>query len=133
MSNQVKTASPELIALLHGNEEFLIADLYTLMLADGTVVGRYTSADINLTVNGNVYYSKSSQIMRGQVSNSIGIDVDSLDVTIYVNRNDTILNLPMVHAFRAGIMDNGIFKCEILFLPDWNNTSIPPVLHFLKA
>jgi uncharacterized phage protein (TIGR02218 family) len=36
----------------------------------------------------------------------------------------------MVHAFRAGIMDNGIFKCEILFLPDWNNTSIPPVLHF---
>lgn len=44
----MKTASPELIAFLQSNTEFLMADLYTITLASGEVL-RYTNADLPIT------------------------------------------------------------------------------------
>jgi uncharacterized phage protein (TIGR02218 family) len=85
----MKSASPELIELLHSSELFYKADLYSFLLSDGTVL-RYTNADIDLIVGGNVYKSDELLFERSNVTWSIGLDVDEMDLTVYVNDRDKI-------------------------------------------
>ena len=47
----MKAASPELIALLSGADQFVMADLYTITLVAGSVL-RYSAAPTALSANG---------------------------------------------------------------------------------
>ncbi len=50
----MKAASPALIALLDGADQFIMADLYTITLVGGSVL-RYSAAATALTVSGNIF------------------------------------------------------------------------------
>lgn len=126
----MKQATTDLIDLLNTSEEFFMAELYTITLNDNSTVLRYTNADQDLTVNGFIYRHDSVQIQRGRVSQSIGIDVDDLDLTLYADDNDRVLDMPVIHAFRAGTFDGAYFTVEILFMKNWENREIPPLVHF---
>lgn len=80
----MKTASTGLIAHLNSGCQFLMADLYTLTLNGGFVV-RYTGADVDIRVGGHVF--KKFLISRSKTRTSVGLEVDTLDVTIIDSAN----------------------------------------------
>lgn len=83
----MKNASGALAALLNGNTEFLMADLYTLTLWDGTIK-RWTDADQDIVFNGSTFRSVKDQdtatpiLARGTTRCVVGLEVDTLDVTL---------------------------------------------------
>lgn len=127
----MKQATPELINLLNNSDQFYIAELYTITLNDGMTVLRYTNADQDLTVQGLVHKHDEVQIERGQVAQSIGLDVDALDVTLHATASDRVFDLPFIQAFRSGIFDGAIMEVKLLFMPSWEDASIPPITHFV--
>ena len=60
----MKTATKELIDLLHGSDEFQMADLYTITLSGGQVL-RHTSADMPVVWDGQTYEAHKLIIKRG--------------------------------------------------------------------
>lgn len=131
----MKQASQALIDLLHNSDQFYVADLYTIMLVDDTVI-RYTSLDINLTVGADVF--RSFTIDRNNVRQQIGLEVDELSVTMYANENDKMPSgASIFQAMRGGAFDNAMLALEVLFSPipwQYNMPAIPAdykLLHFL--
>lgn len=110
----MRTASPQLIALLN-EDQFVMADLYTISTVQG-VVYRYTNYDLDLIVGGYNYSSKGPIISRQGISLSLGVEVDSLNVTIKVINEQTFDGIRVVQAFHNGQMDGARFKLERIFL-----------------
>jgi len=96
----MKTHTPELIALLGSSTQFIMADLYTITLASGTVL-RYTSADVDTSHAGQTFSARGPLIRRGQVRTVLGLEVDTLDITINASTTDSahiIDGQPFIHA-----------------------------------
>ena len=72
----MKTATKELLDLLHGSDEFQMADLYTITLSGGQVL-RHTSADMPVVWAGQTYEAHKLIIKRGATRIAVGLDVDS--------------------------------------------------------
>lgn len=113
----MKTASPELIALLNGSQQFVMADLLTITLNSGTVL-RYTSADIDLVYGGNTF--TSFRFKRGRTRIVIGVEVDSLDVTLLAGVDDLIAGVPYPHFAHNGGFDGAAVLLQRAFLSDWS-------------
>ena len=75
--------SPEALALLRSSDTIRIFDLYTFALIDGTLL-RYTSADVNLTVDG-VLYQSTILFERTDITVKSGLEVDEMVVTVYAD------------------------------------------------
>lgn len=112
----MKSASAELIALINGSRQFLMADLYTFTLAGGTIL-RYTGADVAITSGGNTF--SPATIERGTVREIVGVEVDSLEMQLYFGLNDLVLGLPWPHFARNGGLDGARLLLEKAFLSDW--------------
>jgi uncharacterized phage protein (TIGR02218 family) len=111
----MKTASAALINLLNTTvDKFYMADLFTITLNNGSIF-RYTNHDINLTVGGNLYLSVP--IERGSLSNSAGINVDELEITIHADDNFTISGTPIIQLFQTGTFDNAYLQLDRVFSP----------------
>ena len=80
----MKTATKELIDLLHGSDEFQMADLYTITLSGGQVM-RHTSADMPVVWDGQTYEAHKLIIKRGATRIAVGLDVDSNTLQIACN------------------------------------------------
>lgn len=131
----MKQASEALINLLHNSDQIYVADLYTIMLIDDTVL-RYTSLDKNLTVGNDVF--RSFTIDRNNVSQRIGLEVDELSITMYANQNDKLPSgASVLQAMRGGAFDNAMLALEVLFSPVPWQYNMPAIsadyklLHFL--
>ncbi len=124
----MKSASPALVELLQSGQ-FIMADLYTFLLKSGTVA-RYTGADMSLTVGGNVFTAMGPRIERGRTKVSRGIEVDTLDVTVYPSATDTLSGVPFLHAVRTGALDNARLLLERCFMPAWGDTSAGTIVLF---
>lgn len=123
----MKNASPALIALLNGSTQFIMADLFTFVLANGTTV-RYTSADTDLTVAGHVH--ASARIKRGQVRLVRGVEVDTLDITLYTTDGETPGGIPFIDSLNLGILDGAHVLLERVFMPAFGDTSAGTVILF---
>ena len=64
----MKSASAELMNLLHNEDRFLMADLFTITLANGQVL-RHTNFDNPVTWQGNQYEAYKLIIKRGATQN----------------------------------------------------------------
>lgn len=77
-------------AWLEAAHDLCYADLYDITLADGTV-WRFTSADVPLAWAGNTYRSSGLVIKRGGFSSSLGVQVQTLSLTVTPDRDDATL------------------------------------------
>lgn len=126
----MKTASGALITLLNSNTQFFVADLYEFALKDTTVL-RYTSADIDLTYAGNVYSSRGPKITRGKTRVVVGIQVDTLDLTVYSDATHLVGAQSFAKAINSGVFDGCDFTLRRAFMPTWGDTSVGSIIMFM--
>lgn len=122
----MKTHTPELIALLNGSNQFIMADLYTITLVTGTVL-RYTSADIDITHAGATYSARGPLIRRGTVRTVVGLEVDKLDMTVSPKPGmdgHLLAGAPFIPASLQGALDGAMVMLQRAFLSSW---ALPPV------
>lgn len=112
----MKSASTALTNLLNGSTSFLMCDLYTWTLSDGTVM-RYTSADIDISWGGNSFLSGGVHLKRGATREVIGVEVDTLEVK--ASADATVAGLPFTQAVRQGAFDGAWLLLERAFLSSW--------------
>lgn len=128
----MKTASPELIALLGSTSQFLMADLFSITLQTGTVLN-YTTADTNITVDSQVFSAHGPLIKRGQVRTVLGLEVDTLDMRVmasYDNSSHTMDDAPFVEAALKGYLDGATVVLKRAFLSAWTASPIGTVVLF---
>ena len=107
-----------LYALLN-SQQFLMADLYTFTLSNGTVL-RYTNWDGNLTVpyvGGNVFSSAGPGLQRGKTRTVIGVEVDKLVVNFLLNSSVLINRLPVAQFAAQGGFDGARLQLWRTFMP----------------
>lgn len=127
----MKKASKELIEFLASadSDTMKTADLYTFTLTNGIVL-RYTSADFDITHEGNVYSCKNAGIARSEMSWQTGLSVDDVTVELNPGKDDRIGSVSMVEAFRNGSFDGAEIQLDMAFYAQgWENT--PHVLEKL--
>ncbi|WP_347473473.1 DUF2163 domain-containing protein (plasmid) [Acinetobacter thermotolerans] len=112
----MRAASPQLIALLDA-DQFLMADLYTITTVQGDVY-RYTNYDFDLVVAGETYHSDGPIISRDGISMSLGIEVDSLSISIDVTDDQLWNEINIAKAFHNGQLDGARFKLERIFMDE---------------
>lgn len=110
----MRDASEKLITLLDA-DQFLMADLYTITTIQGDIY-RYTNFDAHLTVDGQIFRSDGPIISREGISISLGVEVDSLSISIQVSGSESFDQIPVVQAFHNGVLDGARFKLERVFM-----------------
>lgn len=113
----MKAASAALIALLNGGNAFQVCDLYTFTLADGTVL-RATSADVAITWSGNTFAPRPL-ITRGKCRTIVGVEVDTLDVSVFPQPSELLSGVTWQQAARQGALDGAWLKVERAFVSAW--------------
>lgn len=117
----MKSAPPELIALLNAGGPYIMADLYTISLIDGTIL-RYAQWDSDVTYGGYVFSCNGPQLARSKVRVVIGVQVDTMDMTVNANAAHTINGMPWLHAASRGVLDGATVMLERVFF------STPPAV-----
>lgn len=127
----MKSASPALISLLASSETFLMAELFTFTLVNGEQY-RWTTADIDLVYGGNTYKSGSSLIKRGTIKNVIGVEVDTLAITLSPSQNDYIGNIRLSNAIlNVGFFDAAKVELRKVFLTDFASPPLGDLILFM--
>ncbi|NLR74204.1 DUF2163 domain-containing protein [Leeia aquatica] len=115
----MKTASQPLLDLLNSQDAFCMADLFVFVLQGGQVL-RYTSADTPVSWQGETYLSTGPGFKRGRTQLSLGVQVDTLEVTVFASVTDQINGQPFVaHAMRGGL-DGANLTLSRAFLSRWD-------------
>ena len=111
----MKTISGTLLTYLQTNNEFTLADLYTITLINGTVK-YYTDFDVDLVYGGNTYSSSGPTFVRSKTRTTIGLEVDTLDIEIYPKPTDLLNGLPMLAAGALGSFDGAYLKLDRAYI-----------------
>ena len=115
----MKSISGALLSLLNSNSFFYKADLYTWTFQDGTIL-RTTDADVNLTFGGFTFLSCAPIIERTKVKLVVGVEVDSIDVTVSPSPSNTLSGgLSWKNAARQGYLDGAKLLVETAYLQTW--------------
>lgn len=93
-----------LAALLNSSTTLGMLDLYTITLAGGAVY-RWTAGDASITIN-SLTWAIGPGLKRGATSTSVGVGVDSLDVTIAAGSAVTINGIALLAFISRGGFDN---------------------------
>lgn len=122
----MKPVSPELLALL-ATRQFLVADIYTFDLADGSTL-RYCGGDQDLTVNGQLYPAGKQtgpyfdrRDNKAHAHQMLGLEADQLIVDV-IPGSATVLGAPFMEAVRSGVFDGAECTLEKVYMPTWGDT-----------
>ncbi|MDI3379299.1 DUF2163 domain-containing protein [Acinetobacter sp. V89_7] len=110
----MRQVSDKMAALLESNQ-FVIAELYTITTVQNSEY-RYTNYDYSLIVDGKAYLFDGPIIERDSLSYKIGIELDSLSVTVSINDDVMLGSLPFLQAVHNGQLDGARFKLERIFM-----------------
>lgn len=124
----MKAASPMLIALLKGSDQFIMADLYTVTLVGGLVL-RYSAAPTALSVNG-YNFALGPRFERSKTRIIIGTQVDELEVRLYPEPTDLVGAATFLEAAWQGQLDGALLQLERAFMPTYGDTSAGTVVLF---
>lgn len=121
----MKYASAALITYLENNSTFLMADLYTITLQTGQVY-RWTDADMNLTYQGNLYTAAVDNggepvMERGEISNTRGLEVSTMDLTLFCGQSAQILGVNCTLAAHNGAFDQAEVQVVRVVMPTWGD------------
>lgn len=119
---KVDPSSPLLTYLAAGGLQFLMADLYTIELIDGSVF-RYTDIDKRIVYDGDIYSRTELQIEGLRYKVAVGLEVDEQDIRISALTDETIGTATFFTAVGAGLLDGAYITRQRAF---WQpNTGIP--------
>jgi uncharacterized phage protein (TIGR02218 family) len=102
-----------LATLLNTRTDIVVFDLYTITLAGGTVL-RYSGTDVPVTVNG-MTWQLGPTFERGRTRLTIGVQVDTLDVTLIADNSQTLAGAPILQYAARGGFDNAQLRIERAF------------------
>ncbi|MDP5209990.1 DUF2163 domain-containing protein [Microbulbifer sp. 2205BS26-8] len=134
----MRNASAQMIALLNGNNTYLIADLYTVSLLTGET-HRWNTGDTDLTLDGEVFRHTGPIIERDRIRLKTGLEVDVLNVTLKTGDSPQagIDNHIQGHTLPAaatnGAFDGARVKVQKVYMPTWGDTSPGALLMFEGA
>lgn len=111
----MKTANASLITLLGTVNEIVMADLLTITLLGGGVL-YLTSADIDITYGGNTYLSRGIQFARSKIKTVVGIQVDSLSLSLYGDSTTLINGQALFTAAVLGVFDGASVRLERAYM-----------------
>jgi len=117
----MKTASNNLISLLQTSNQFYMAELYTITLANNTAL-RYTTLDSDVSWNGNNFASQGLLLKRSRITQAVGLETSELEIEA-MPTNATIGNVGFLAAARNGALDGAFVKLERLFYPSWGSNA----------
>jgi uncharacterized phage protein (TIGR02218 family) len=126
----MKSASQALIDLLNGRGGFWVGDLYTVTLASGTI-DRFTSADRDLMLAGNIYAAGGLKFARDSVRLVTGLEVDELSVTVMADAAATLAGQSFLSFVRAGGLDGATLALDRAFMPTFGDVSAGAVPLFV--
>ncbi len=129
----MKYASAQLIAILNGNSTFRMADLLTFTMWDGSI-NRWAIADTDLPLGGNTFTAGGTGtaplIKRGGTRCVVGLEVDTLDLTLMCGQSVKMNGISMVRAAMNGAFDGARVKLERVFMLNWGDTTPGSVVLF---
>lgn len=111
----VKTAPQALIDLLNSGQQFMMADLYTFTLVSGTIL-RYTSWDADQVYYGQTFSASGPLIERSRVRTVIGVEVDTLDLTLWPDPTHLVGSQPWLAAAASGALDGALVSLYRVFM-----------------
>ena len=131
MKTPIEATPGATVALLNGVTDFCYCDLYAITLSGGTVV-RWHSGPMNTPLvfsNGgsspaNGTYLAAPPIKRDKLSTKIGLEVATLDLTIYATPTDLINGAPVLPFARGNGFDGATVVMYRAYLPTWNPPTI---------
>ena len=121
----MRAASGALIALLNNSSEFQVADLLTITQINGAIT-RLTSADFDVIANSHTYLSSGPKFSRSMTKLIIGLEVDSMTLTMYCDPvNDLLGGIPWPAAAVNGALDGARVVVEKAFMGSggWGDTT----------
>lgn len=124
----MKAASPELIVHLQAANQFLMADLYTFILKNGNI-HYFTTADATIVWAGHSYLP-TALISRGSTRCTVGLEVDSLDMTIESGPALLINGVSFSAAAVRGDLDGATVRLDRSFSSDWAQPPIGALMLF---
>lgn len=107
---------------------FVRADIWTITLNGGVVV-RWTSHDQPISWAGQTY-ALGPIIQRGKISEKLGLQVSTLDVTITALDSDLINGSPIIGFIAGHGLDGASVKLEAAYAPDWNSPITGTIIRF---
>lgn len=112
-----ESSAGALASLLNGtdNRQLLMVDLYTITTRGGLAL-RYTDAQLAVTVNGNTFVT-GPLIKRGRTRTVVGIEVDTLDLTIAASSAVTVNSVPLLQFIARRGLDDARLVLERAFSP----------------
>lgn len=112
----MKTISPALRAHLQTRGPFIMADLYAITLAGGTIL-RWADFDVNVVhpTSGLTYVCTGPVVSRSRTRVVLGLQVDTLDLSIYPRDTDTLSGTPLLTAAAGGVLDRARLVLERCF------------------
>lgn len=105
----MKKCTEELKEFLHTAKEFYMCDLYEFTLTNGMVL-RYADYDLNINFENKTYLSNGPIFERDKISVKLGADVDSMNIDMSVDSNDSIGTRTFIQAAHIGAFDDGNLK-----------------------
>ena len=113
----MKAASTALADLLQSGGPYTYCELYTFTLLDGSIK-RTCDVDVDVTWNSNLYPAGKPICERTALRTSVGIEVDSMTVTIFPNDSDLVSGMPFAQAAMFGGLDGCSIRVERAYLDE---------------
>lgn len=117
----MRTASPDLVSLLNGSSQFLFADLLTIEPVVGNPI-YLTNADLPITYGGITYQPYPFE--RGSTKLIVGVEVDSLDITLFANGSTLLNGVPVPKLCNLGGFDGALVSLDRAFMSDWGSAPV---------
>ena len=115
-----------MLAILSGNPDFRMADIWQFALRNGTNL-YYTNADIDLTVGGQTYVHGDVLCDGAKVSWETGLSVGQDEIDMKPNVGGTnpsmVGSIPFLQAIMDGLFDRAVVTRSRLFMSSWGNTT----------
>ena len=115
----MKAASDALIALLQ-LPQTLMAHLLTITTLDGSTYC-YTDGDMDIHANSNIYYCNQVMFSRGALTTKVGLEVQTLDLTLYTTPDVLIGGIPFIEAVANGLLDGATINLDRAYMQRWGD------------
>ncbi len=125
----MRTISSALQTVLNKGGPFVVADLFTITLTNGTVL-RWTTSNAPLTIGANTF-AVGPPIERDTAKWSMGLNVDKMNVTILDDGSATINGQSLVKAAWQKFFDYAEIEIDRFISDSWTDTAVGSVPWFI--